>query len=129
MFYDPIINEETDGVEKVLSLLVEYDFTKNDWDEMVELYQWSDFKLPSIPTKTKSAFTRIYNKTSRFLPYSLASNSVGKAKVVDENFEDGEELVEEEDENTKEKDPMIKPVEKKMAKVKETKPARKSKTK
>lgn len=98
----------------------DYDITREDWDSMVELSQWSSLKLPIIQTKTKSAFTRSINKLDRTLPYSMLNSLKSKADVFDENESGNDE------EPTDQNDPMVKMV---SAPVKVSKPKAQRKTK
>uniref|UniRef100_A0A158R5J1 AAA domain-containing protein n=1 Tax=Syphacia muris TaxID=451379 RepID=A0A158R5J1_9BILA len=71
---------------EVIGVLDEYDLTRDDLDEIVELGTWPglvDFKK-NIQTKVKSFFTRTYNKHSHLLPYALEDVSRKREYNLDE---------------------------------------------
>ncbi|KAI5179533.1 replication factor C subunit 1, partial [Pancytospora epiphaga] len=61
-----------DDFGKALSLLVETDLLK---DDIITINSLVTDSYKSIPTKSKTAFTREYNKLKRTLPYSLVENT------------------------------------------------------
>jgi replication factor C subunit 1 len=109
------------GVEEiqgVIDLMDEYFLNREDWDGIIDL-GYSNL-LQGIETKTKSAFTRIYNKGVHPSPFTTSS-SVGTKKtkaVVDvpdcDDLIVGEDDEEEEEEEDVGKD--VKKVEKKVPK-------------
>ncbi|KAJ3262664.1 hypothetical protein HK103_000193 [Boothiomyces macroporosus] len=100
----PMADSE-DGISDVINLMDSYYLNKDDFDSVMELgYQ----SYPSgIPSKTKSAFTRTYNKTSHPTPFSSevkasrASASMDVPDLEDVVLED--EPVEEEEEEEEDK--------------------------
>ncbi|XP_048590170.1 replication factor C subunit 1 isoform X2 [Nematostella vectensis] len=59
-------------VASVISLLDAYNLTREDWDSVMEagLFDGHRDPMDSIPSKTKSAFTRTYNKEQHKTPYA-----------------------------------------------------------
>lgn len=93
----PMIEDES-GIEKVIDVMDAYYLTRDDWDSILELgYQ----SLSSgIPTKTKSAFTRTYNKMSHISPFEQdGTGKKPKAKApAREDAPDLEEVIDLDDE-------------------------------
>lgn len=96
----PLIRNEADAINKAIKTLNHYSLLKEDLSSIIELSLWAGEKSPfdRIDTKTKSAFTRAYNKTATQLPYASKDQiqKVGKGKKTlnlsdDENAEDLEE--------------------------------------
>ncbi|KII73479.1 Replication factor C subunit 1 [Thelohanellus kitauei] len=94
VFYLPILCT-SEGVNQVMTLMDNYDIIKEDWDNMVELYQWTSLKLEPLQTKTKTALTRTINKHSHVLPYSLSGDQRTKRSADDEYIEENEDASEE----------------------------------
>lgn len=90
---EPLAKEGTAGVDKALSVLKTYNLTREDFDSLVELCQWSDIGKPdpmsSIESKVKAAFTRCYNKEGQKLPYSLSNVTIKKKTASSANNEEG----------------------------------------
>lgn len=124
--YSPLIEDETDGLNEVTARMVALDLTREDWDSIVELYQWSSLKLQPLVTKVKSAFTRSFNKIDHKHPYSFStiSKSRQKKELNLEDESDGDESSVEE----KEEDKMVKIVSTPVQKPSRAKSSRKVKT-
>ncbi|XP_064652761.1 replication factor C subunit 1-like [Lineus longissimus] len=116
----PLQNDDGSGVPEVIQMLDDYDLLKDDFDNILEISQWTGAKnaMEGVATKTKSAFTRNYNKESHLLPYAqsqaIKKSRKGAASPAEELLGEGEEEggveeeAEEEDDITK--NPMIKVV-------------------
>eukprot|EP01134_Creolimax_fragrantissima_P003280 CFRG3280T1 len=67
----PMEKEGMDGVPRVLEVMTEYTLLREDWDIVQDICTYKGItKPPHIETRTKSAFTRTYNKSNILLPYS-----------------------------------------------------------
>lgn len=53
MLTSPLINDGTDGVSKVVSLLDTYDLLREDFDSVIELTSWSGMKDPMSQVDSK----------------------------------------------------------------------------
>ena len=53
MLTSPLINEATDGVSKVVSLLDNYDLLREDFDSVIELTTWPGMKDPMSQIDSK----------------------------------------------------------------------------
>lgn len=53
MLTSPLINEATDGVSKVVSLLDTYDLLREDFDSVIELTSWPGMKDPMSQIDSK----------------------------------------------------------------------------
>ena len=69
-----------DCAEGAIKFLDEYYLTKEDFDSLMELGYQDAFK--EVPTKTKTAFTRLYNSTSHLSPFDLSGGNVKRTKDV-----------------------------------------------
>ncbi|KAL4217963.1 replication factor C subunit 1 [Mactra antiquata] len=129
---DPLVHYEGEGVRDVIKLMDEYDIIKDDFDNIMEITKWpnSTDPLSKLTTKTKSAFTRTYNKEVHKTPYSTGVNvkkRKGGGATTDEtdllgNEEEGAVQEEEEDDNDDlDLDTMIKKKTKASAKQTESK--------
>ena len=129
---DPLITDGKDGIQDIIEFMDNYYLSKEHWDAIMEFYVGRDKTedvLKSIPSATKSAFTRAYNSTSHPTPImKLGSSNVKGTSVARPDFEDvvdvDDEVVAEEEE-TKDnneidfkKDKFIKQVNKKKTKAK-----------
>lgn len=89
----PLLTKDTEGVPDVIKVLTEYDLLKEDMEAILELNTWPGKPDPmsSVPSKTKAALTRTYNKESHMTPYAV--DTVVKKKkaksTVDLEYEDG----------------------------------------
>ncbi|XP_060066245.1 replication factor C subunit 1-like [Ylistrum balloti] len=133
----PLVTRESEGVPEVISLMEEYDIIKEDYDNILEISKWpnSDDPLKHLSTKTKSAFTRTYNKGVHLTPYSTGvltkkkRGGVGSGGALagpdgDDEEGNGAMLEESEDDENDDKDDlqkdtMIKQTKKKPAASKE----------
>jgi len=116
----PLIKKEVEGVQEVIDLMNHYDLLRDDWDTVMELGTFTNGNNPAlqISTKTKSAFTRTYNKQGHATPYAIATGPAKKKKAGGDDEQSGEE---EEDTSL---DAMIKAVQKKKAPAKRKAPAK-----
>ena len=103
-----------------------YDLQRDDWDNIMELSTFSTRPNPAsnLNTKTKSAFTRLFNKQNHMNPYALESAATKKKRVKAVHLEEGEEKEESGGEGEAE-DAMIKKPAAKTKKAAEKKPAAK----
>lgn len=70
-------------VEKAIKIIDAFALTKDDSNSIFDLMLGKDCNLDAfkaIPTATKAAFTRLYNKESHLLPYSTGTET--SASVV-----------------------------------------------
>ncbi|XP_071854658.1 replication factor C subunit 1-like isoform X1 [Apostichopus japonicus] len=79
---NPLLSEGSDGVDDVVGVMNDYDLTREDFDNILELTQFSGFREPmkAVPPKVKAAFTRAFNKSSHLNPFSLDWGGKAKAK-------------------------------------------------
>jgi replication factor C subunit 1 len=91
--------EGKDAVPDIIQVMDDYFLTKEDWDSIVELGVGPCAEgTVQIPSLTKAAFTREYNKMSHPMPFMKAS-SVVAAKASKKEVPDIEDaIVESEDE-------------------------------
>jgi len=129
----PLLDASLDSstaARQVIGVMDDYNLNREDWESILEIGTWGKQNdlISKIPTKVKSAFTRLYNKESHKSPYAVhqAAKKV-KAKSSEEVLEgedpdDTNALEESENEDNDDlaKDAMIKV-------KKETKGAGKSK--
>lgn len=96
----PLVRNEANAINKAIQTLNHYCLLKDDLSSIIELSLWNNEKSPfdKIDTKTKSAFTRAYNKTAAQMPYVAkdAIQKVGKGKKAldlsdDEDVDDQED--------------------------------------
>lgn len=106
----PLVQKESEGVADVIKVLNDYDLLKDDMDAILELNTWPGRADPmaAVPSKTKAALTRTYNKESHMTPYAndVAVKKSKKPKV-DLEYEDGplgEDEVDQEDVSDEEAD-------------------------
>ena len=100
----PLVRNESDAIGKAIETLNHYCLLKDDLASVIELSLWGNEKSPfdKVDTKTKSAFTRAYNKTGNQLPYAEKDQitKVGKGKKalsLPDDDEENENDVEQED--------------------------------
>ncbi|KAK6167429.1 hypothetical protein SNE40_021461 [Patella caerulea] len=91
---EPLVREAGEGVPKVIKLMDDYDITKDDFDNVMEVSKWpnSTDPLGSLDSKTKAAFTRTYNKECHLTPYATGA-APKKKRGRGAGDEDGEELL------------------------------------
>ncbi|PLW53065.1 hypothetical protein PCANC_05810 [Puccinia coronata f. sp. avenae] len=113
---DPLVDHDGaaggDRVDQVIGLMDDYYLTKEEWDNLVEVMaigKSSEEVLKKIPSATKSAFTRKYNKGSHPIPFQkevigaavskkIKSDVVPDVEEVAELDAEEEEEVEDDDE-------------------------------
>ena len=98
----PLAIEGVDGVEKAIAVMNNYHLTREDLDSLIELTKWPHTRDPmqSVDTKTKTAFTKAYNKTALFSSAGSTMKKKSSRDAQDDDFivDDEDELVNEEDE-------------------------------
>ncbi|KAF1740097.1 hypothetical protein MXB_2029 [Myxobolus squamalis] len=45
VLYLPLIENHASGVDEVITRLLDYDLIKEDWDSIIDLYQWKSGEL------------------------------------------------------------------------------------
>lgn len=120
----PLLKQDpASGVESVINCLDEYGLSRDDWNSIFDICQFSCFPNPiaSITSQTKTKFTRQYNKLHKTVT-STKKNTKEKIESLGENEEEDVEEAEEESQDPlfKEKKPKEKKP-KKTAKPKKTK--------
>ncbi|PVZ99103.1 hypothetical protein BB558_004883 [Smittium angustum] len=87
----PMVNDGVEGIDKVLEFMEHYSLTREDWDTVNDLLITPKNVKPlqsRIDTKTKSAFTRQYNKSSHKVV------ATAKAMIrVDKSVPDLEDII------------------------------------
>ncbi|GAA5961951.1 hypothetical protein JCM8115_001625 [Rhodotorula mucilaginosa] len=82
----PLVEHGTEGVQEVIDLMDQYYLSKEEWDAIVEMGIGEGMSveqvLKSIPTATKSAFTRKYNSSDHPIPYYKPEAGRAKAKKI-----------------------------------------------
>ncbi len=117
----PLIKKGVEGIPRVIELMNEYSITREDFDTICELATWPNQKDPTteIDTKTKSAFTRQYNKEAHKNPFTLVDiKKLKGTKLNDDGMgeeDDGGEEEDEADSDDIKSDAMIKMKERKPA--------------
>ncbi|XP_033727774.1 replication factor C subunit 1-like [Pecten maximus] len=119
----PLVTRENEGVPEVIHLMGEYDIIKEDFDNILEVSKWpnSDDPFKHLSTKTKSAFTRTYNKEVHMTPYSTGvltkkkRGGGGSVAGPEEGEEEGNMSESDDDKDDLQKDTMIKQAKKKPA--------------
>jgi len=108
----PLRRDGVEGVDRAVTTMEKYSLLREDLDGLLEVTQWPDRQDPmkGVDSKTKSAFTRKYNKECAPLPYSIAQTVKKKAKESVEGFgdEDEEEIQDDSEDESVEADAMIK---------------------
>jgi replication factor C subunit 1 len=98
---EPLIKkgDEKSNIAEVCDILNHYDLTRTDWENLVDVTQFTSRPqlLSLIDTKVKTAFTRYFNKNAAQLPYNTLISAVRK-KRRPSNDDDDEEDDEQEDE-------------------------------
>jgi len=94
---DPLIQGGgADQVDGIIDLMDDYYLTKEEWDNLVEVMAIGtspEDLLKQIPSATKSAFTRKYNKASHPIPFQKEV-VVASKKIKSDAIPDVEELAE-----------------------------------
>ncbi len=123
----PLIKKGVEGIPRVIELMNEYSITREDFDTICELATWPNQKDPTseIDAKTKSAFTRQYNKEAHKNPFTLVDiKKLKSTKLTDDDGGIGGE----EDEGAEEEEEKADDIKSDaMIKMKERKPAAASK--
>ncbi|KAG0151395.1 hypothetical protein CROQUDRAFT_719858 [Cronartium quercuum f. sp. fusiforme G11] len=112
---EPLKSKESGSeVDEVIELMDEYYLSKDEWDGLIEVMaigHSAEDVLKKIPSTTKSAFTRKYNKASHPIPFHKSVDSLPVTKkLTSDNVPDLEDVVEideedeEEDEETESMD-------------------------
>ncbi|KAK4057026.1 DNA replication factor C complex subunit Rfc1 [Microbotryomycetes sp. JL221] len=116
----PLQDRGTDAVPEVIELMDQYYLTREDWESIIELGVGPGYEheqvMKSIPTQTKSTFTRKYNSSDHPISFYKSNSgppkriSTGNEKpdleavvVDDDDIGDDEEL---EDDNDESDDPL-----------------------
>ncbi|WWC66667.1 uncharacterized protein I206_100571 [Kwoniella pini CBS 10737] len=98
----PLVDRGTDAVEETIEYMDEYYLGKDDWDALVELgvdTMSEGLITKKIPTATKSAFTRQYNKADHPIAFHKGDMfAASKKKIADQGPAPDNEDVFEEDE-------------------------------
>lgn len=88
-------NGDKEGPSKVVERLKDYDLTREDWEDVIELNSYSGrvSVLSTIDSKVKATFTKLYNKEDIKLPYSVmtVSKKRGRGSLEEEEEGVGEE--------------------------------------
>ncbi len=89
-----------EGIGGIIELMDSYFLTKDDWDAILELGVGPmDEKFISVPTQTKTTFTRTYNLCSHPLPFMKVGSVVApKAKRDKPDLEEALDDLDEGDE-------------------------------
>ncbi|KAA1072447.1 hypothetical protein PGT21_034457 [Puccinia graminis f. sp. tritici] len=96
---DPLVKDDgAEMVDQIIALMDEYYLTKEEWDNLVEIMaigKSADEILKQIPSATKSAFTRKYNKASHPIPFQREVVGLAVSKTIKSDaMPDVEELAE-----------------------------------
>ncbi|KAL0275125.1 UNVERIFIED_CONTAM: hypothetical protein PYX00_003084 [Menopon gallinae] len=90
----PLLRDGADGVSETLQIMSDYNLTKDDLDNIMELALWPGGKdvFAGVDSKVKAALTRSYNKEGKLVPFATSVN-VRKVKSTDADYdlEGGEE--------------------------------------
>ena len=105
--------EGKDAIDAIMKLMDSYFLTKDDWDAILELGVGPmDEKLVSVPTQTKTAFTRIYNLRSHPLPFMKAGSVIAPKSKKDkpdleealDDLDEGDEILDDDVDDVDEDD-------------------------
>lgn len=130
----PIVNDGEEGIQTTIESMDHYFITKEDWESILDLgvgQSKGEIVLKKIPTKVKTAFTRIYNSKVHPTAIYKTGNSVGSGRsgpakvdyedvIEDDTVKDEEEEVVDSDKIDSKKDKLIKEVKPKKSGVKKT---------
>ncbi|WWC58244.1 uncharacterized protein I303_100782 [Kwoniella dejecticola CBS 10117] len=98
----PLVKRGSDAVDETIEYMDEYYLGKDDWDALVELgvdTMSESLISKKIPTATKSAFTRQYNKADHPIAFHKGDMfAASKKKIADQGPAPDNEDVFEEDE-------------------------------
>ncbi|XP_019849550.1 PREDICTED: replication factor C subunit 1-like [Amphimedon queenslandica] len=87
-------NGDKEGPSRVVETLKDYDLTREDWEDVIELNSYSGraSALSTIDPKVKATLTRLYNKEDIKLPYSVMTvrTKRGRASLEEEEEEERE---------------------------------------
>ncbi|GAA5986053.1 hypothetical protein JCM10908_006386 [Rhodotorula pacifica] len=82
----PLVEHGSEGVQEVIELMNQYYLSKEEWDAIIEMGIGEGMSmeqvLKSIPTATKSAFTRKYNSSDHPIAYHKPDAGRAKAKKI-----------------------------------------------
>lgn len=108
---DPLLRDGSAAIENVINFMDDYYLSKDHWDSIMQFYVGTDdttAALKSIPSSTKSAFTRAYNNVSHPTPIMKLGVSTGRATAAArpdfEDVVDNDDEVPVEEENPKDED-------------------------
>ncbi|CCE84036.1 Piso0_004638 [Millerozyma farinosa CBS 7064] len=128
----PLIDGGESSIPDVISVMDSYYLTKEDWAVLVDLGIGpanGDLITKKIPTKVKTAFTRIYNAQSHPVAIYKTGNSVGSSQPSRSQEVDFEDVIaddtvkdEEEDQDSAPKDEIDTKKDKLIKEVKPKKP-------
>lgn len=96
----PLVKEGSDGISEVIEVMDMYYLTKEDWDTIMEFMigtAKTDIILKKIPTTVKSAFTRIYNKTTHPVAIYKTGTSIATKSAAATSTPDFEDIVDADD--------------------------------
>jgi len=82
---EPLTDTKMDAntaAKEVINMMESYNLTREDWDSVMEIGKWGNEPdiTKKIPSKVKSAFTRLYNKESHKNPYASQQHAAKKSK-------------------------------------------------
>ncbi|KAH8924192.1 DNA replication factor C, large subunit [Atractiella rhizophila] len=94
----PLTEKGSDSIDEVIQAMDDYYLSKDEWDALVELGigdNEGEPMLKKIPSATKAAFTRQFNKETHPIPFFKATD-LGKPtkKLAADNVPDLEDVVE-----------------------------------
>lgn len=118
--------EPNDCAKEVIETMDAYNLTREDWDSIMEVTKWEHQSTPQVPTKVKSAFTRMYNKLDHKSPFATdkMTSKAKKTPKTDVNEHvlkedgDGDDAEEEEEEEEDDTEAIMKKMMKKPSKAK-----------
>lgn len=107
IFIQPLQKLQQQGIEQCIAYLDEYYLNRDDFQTIMELNTWGKSgrnPYDQLETQTKSAFTRIYNKTNHRTPYAAVDiKKLKKSKGLfdDDNDDDDDgDAIADDDEKT-----------------------------
>lgn len=86
----PLIEQEVAGVPAVLDTMEEYGITREDWNTVLELAEWSNAPLPAVPTQAKTQLTNQYKKRHESKGMSRSKATKAPNVLFDVDAEDDE---------------------------------------
>lgn len=94
----PLIDQGTEGITKVIEEMDEYYLSKDEWDAIIEMgigkENSGETLFKQIPTNVKSSFTRKYNSTDHPIPFHKATEIALSKKLPQAEKPDLEEAFE-----------------------------------